>query len=189
MAMKNSYRAERSRHRQRGISLLEAVIFAVVLTMILQAMTSSTIMVSQASSAGRAQTTAMAQGEIAVDRMIAELRMTSTGADPKTGLPIISLADNGNGAELTFRRVVNFGQNSAGQLELIWSTPILYRVQDGTMLRNQDGQDRVILRNVANHNFVLDEIGRVMVTVEIDMPTAAETTRRAEHSQVVQPMF
>ncbi len=175
------------RQAVRGFTLLEAIIAVVVVTVVLQTLTSSVLFMSRGAQAGRQKSRAMAQSNIATQKIVGELRMSSTGLDPMSGAELCRIVNGPGGAELHFRRVVDFGDNGS-QLELIWSSLIVLRVDNGSLIRTQDGLNTVLMTRVTDHGFSVDDRGRIrlQVTSSIDENPAEGVV---EEEFVVQPLF
>lgn len=80
---------------------------------------------------------------------------------------------------LTFRRVTGYAVGVEGDVTLTWSTPITYRVPDGTrtLVREQDGRSRVVSPSCSGFLAEVVEGGTVAVTLL--------TEKRANSTQIV----
>ena len=172
-----------------GSTLLEAVIMAVVLMLLLQAITSSTMVASRNSDYGRSKARVLAQGQIALEKMTHELEMSSASPDPATGTPFAVVNTVDGIPQLTFRRVVEFGANEGDEVERVWSTSIVYHVTDGVLLRTQDAEDDVLLRGVSGHDFEIDQLGRIRVELRMDVPESGAASQTVTHEALIHPKF
>ena len=123
-----------------------------------------------------------------LDRMVDELRLASTGVDPFTGAAYSEVQGAPGNPALRFRRVVDFG-DSGGELGLIWSTPITYQVNNGTLTRSQDAQQRVLMSGISDHEFEIDELGRIRVALTTDVPNGPGQVQSIVNETLVDPMF
>jgi hypothetical protein len=181
-----------SRARRRGpapgFTVLETVISVVVIVVVLQAITSSTMLLSRGSSFGREKSRVMARAELAMEKLGNELRLSSRADNPLTGEPMLEVLGEEGSEQIRFRRVVDFGDNGS-ELLPIWSSPIVYAVEDEVLLRTQDDRREVIVRGIESLDFDLDLVGRVLVQFDLRLEGTTEQTRVLTHRFHVTPKF
>jgi prepilin-type N-terminal cleavage/methylation domain-containing protein len=155
----------KARKGRAGFTLVELMISTVVLAILLDAVINGALMITKGATFGDKRARLASKVAMAVDRMTAEISMSSaTGTDPATGQPYMAVTGVENAEILTFRRVVDFGNNGA-ELTPIWSTAIVYEIQNGAITRTQDGLTTVICSGATQLGFELQPTGRVLLTV------------------------
>jgi prepilin-type N-terminal cleavage/methylation domain-containing protein len=153
----------RGRRGRAGFTLLEMMISTVVLAILLDAVLNGALMIAKGATFGDKRARLAAKVAHALDRMSAEINLSSTDIDTATGLPYMSVAGVENDETLTFKRVVGFGIN-AGELQPIWSTDIVYELDDnGAVTRTQDGVTTIVCSGATQLGFEIESTGRVLV--------------------------
>lgn len=68
-------------------------------------------------------------------------------------------------SELTFQKVSGYTVGADGAPVVTWSTPITFRVENGKLVRVQDGQTRVVAPFTVGFRAALTDAGTVVVTI------------------------
>jgi len=140
------------------------MVSTVVLAILLDALINGAIAITKGATFGDKRARLASKVAMAIDKITAEINMSSTGSDPTTGLPYMTVTGVTNDQQLTFRRVVDFGSNG-GELQPIWSTDIVYALTNGAVTRTQDGVTTIICSGATQLNFELQPTGRVLLTL------------------------
>ncbi len=159
----NPFRRTHSRGRA-GFTLLEMAVSVAVLAVLLETLLNGAISMTRSTQFGEKRSRMMAKVQRALDHLHAELLQTSTDVDPVTGAPYVTVGGSAPMETLTFRRVVNYGNNGA-ELEPIWSTPITYAVAGAQLTRTQDGVSTLLMAGATQLEFDLQSNGRITVTL------------------------
>jgi len=152
------------RRRIGGFTLFEVMISTVVLAVLLDAVVNGAIAIAKSATFGDKRARLTSKVALAIDKMSAEISMSGTGVDPTTGVPFMTVGGVENDETLTFRRVVDFGIVN-GELEPIWSTEIVYELNNFTVTRTQDGATTVIVSGATQLGFEISPTGRVLLTL------------------------
>jgi type II secretory pathway component PulJ len=171
-----------------GFTLLEAVISVSLIVVVLQVMAGISLLVSRSGRFGKKQAHVLAQCQHVLQRISNEVRTSSVDTDPVTGQPYLSITGLEGDREMTFRRVVSFGDNG-GELVPVWSSEILYRLEETDLVREQDGDRTVLLRNVEWLGFEVDGMGRVAVQL-VNQSIGGETSSATASQEIkITPMM
>src|SRR5262245_50920146 len=154
----------KGRRSRAGFTLVELMVSTVVLAILLDALINGAIAITKGATFGDKRARLASKVAMAIDKMTAEINMSSTNTDPVTGLPYMTATGNPNDMTLTFRRVVDFGSNG-GELQPIWSTDIAYSLINGAVSRTQDGVTTIICSGATQLNFEIEPTGRVLLTL------------------------
>lgn len=172
----------------RGFTILELAISATLIVVVFELVAGTTLMVSRSGKLGHRQATAIGLNQHALQKISNEVRTSSTGVDPVTGQPYLTVGGAEGSRTLTFRRVVSYGSNGA-ELKPVWSTPIEYRLQNGVLVRRQDGQDIALMQNVVWLEFGVDAVGRVQLALGNAIAGGDVAAAAAVHERVITTMF
>ena len=156
---------QRARRSSAGFTILEMMISTAVLAVLLDAVINGAIMIVKGATFGDKRARLASKVAQAVDKMAAEINMSSVDVDPNSGLPYMAVTGVENDEILTFRRVVGFGDNGA-ELQPIWSTDIVYEIDDnGALTRTQDGVTSIICSGATQLGFEISANGRVVLSL------------------------
>ncbi len=166
--------------RQAGYTLVETAIAMAVMAVVLQALLMATLALSRSSQLGERRLDQARQGDLALRSVADELALTSTDTDPDTGLPYLTITDNGQADSISFRRI-NGVSGATGEVVPVWSTPIEFLLDQERLVRRQDGADQVILESATTLEIELDDSDRIVLRVGLnsdqDQVGAHATTR------------
>jgi prepilin-type N-terminal cleavage/methylation domain-containing protein len=152
------------RRKRRGFTIVELMVSTVVLAILLDALINGAIAITKGATFGDKRARLASKVAMAIDKMTAEINMSSTGTDPTSGTPYMTVGGAGTDMTLTFKRVVDFGSNG-GELQPIWSTDIVYAIANGTVTRTQDGVTTIICSGATQLQFEIEPTGRVLLTL------------------------
>ena len=146
-----------------GFSLIEVVISTVMAVVVIGATLGMVNTSHRASGAHRAKSRAVGQAEKTVDRLVLELRQSSSAAAPG-GTDRYRIESDGVG----FRRVVGVGTGAKDLGEQQWSEEIRYR-WDATsrevLRRIGAGPERVIARDISTFTCAMNAEKQFICTV------------------------
>lgn len=66
---------------------------------------------------------------------------------------------------LTFQRVTGYGVDASGGPDVQWGTPVRYEVIDNSLVRTQDGVQRIVAPFVTGFQAQISDTGTVLVTI------------------------
>ena len=164
----------RSNRRRRGVSAVEIAISSTVAGIILLAAGMMTKTAGEASNAAFHRNGLMMRSNRVMDRLATELQVSGFLAEDANGNGTLDVGEDSNlngvldadwslpegqsATFITFNRVEN---------RYSWSAPVTYRVQDGTLLRQEfGGTEKLICRDVASFQ-ITRSAGRVSLRLEL----------------------
>ena len=149
---------------RRGFTLVELMVSTAVLAVLLEALVGGSLAMTRSAQFGDKRNRLAQKVSLALDKMSAELNLSSTDIDAVTGAPYMTSGGVEYDMTLTFKRVVSFG-DSAGELAPIWSSDITYALDKGQVTRTQDGVTTTIVSGATQLDFEIEASGRVVITL------------------------
>ncbi len=143
--------------RERGLTVVEIVIATAIAAGIMLLGVQLASGTSDAATASHRRTTVSARVAEAADQLVRDLQVSGLAGEDRNGNSTLdvdedtnnngrldadwSLASGGTAASITFNKV---------ERRWVWTSPITYSIQSGTLVRTQDGQTREICREVTS---------------------------------------
>lgn len=147
-----------------GFTLVELMVSTVVFAILLEAVLGGSLALTKSARFGDKRNRLTQKVSIALEKMSAEINLSSTDVDPLTNVPYMTTGGVEYDMTLTFKRVVALGTNG-DELEPIWSSDITYAMDAGQVTRTQDGVTTNIVSGATQLDFTIEASGRVLVTL------------------------
>lgn len=171
--------------RRAGFTLVEVVFAASLMIMTLGVVGAAFNTLVQGTT--DLQQVLVAQNEAARIRlaMTNDLQLTDTLGVDGTGEPFFKIVDvdGGSANSIIFRTVTGFQSGGSGGVEMTYSSPIQYRVDDeGRMVRTQDGAETVLGTHVREVAFEKTTSGVILMKL-VNVADPGDPTQD-QHSHV-----
>jgi len=159
------------RRRSGGFTLVEMMISTVVLAILLESLMHGVLFMTESTTQGTRHNRLVSQMQMTMDKMRAELNLTSCDFDPATGLPYLTVTGAADDQTITFKRVVNYQSNGVSMTP-VWSTNVVYQRQGTDLVRTQDGVTSILLHGVTQLNFTAEPTGRIVIQIGMVAPAS-----------------